>query len=171
LATNGAQGDMDADSQGDVCDNCMSTANVDQADLDGDLIGDACDPDIDGDGVPNAQDCSPFDASESAPSGEVAGVTVTKGGETSLSWTTLPGGTLNYDVSGGLLSLLRSAGSSSDASCLQANVATTSWSDPRVDPDVGDGYYYLVRGANACGPGTYGHATGGAERVPGTPCP
>jgi hypothetical protein len=171
LAANGAQGDMDADSQGDACDNCMSAANVDQADLDGDLIGDACDPDIDGDGVPNAQDCSPFDASESAPSGEVAGVTVTEGGGTSLSWTTLPGGTLNYDVSGGLLSLLRSAGSSSDASCLQANVATTSWSDPRVDPDVGDGYYYLVRGANACGPGTYGHATGGAERVPGTPCP
>ena len=46
------QGDVDADSQGDACDNCPSLPNVDQADTDGDGVGDACDPNIDGNGVP-----------------------------------------------------------------------------------------------------------------------
>jgi hypothetical protein len=171
LMANLPQGDVDGDSQGDACDNCLSVANVDQADLDGDLLGDSCDTDIDGDGVPNAQDCSPYDPAVSAPSGEVGGVAVTQGAGTSLSWAILPGGTLGYDVSGGLLSLLRSTGSSSDASCLQNDVAAASWNDPRPDPEVGNGYYYLVRGQSVCGPGTYGFATGGAERLPAVPCP
>ena len=171
LATNATQSDADADSVGDVCDNCPSLANVDQADLDGDLIGDACDPDIDGDGVPNAQDCSPVDASVSAPSGEVAGVVLAKGAATTVSWTTLPADTLVYDVSGGALALLRSAGSSADASCLQDHLTSSSWNDPRPDPAEEEGYYYLIRGRNPCGAGTYGVATGGALRVPGTPCP
>jgi len=165
------QTDGDGDGAGDLCDNCPGLANASQLDTDGDGIGDSCDPDIDGDGVLNGQDCRPLDASVSAPSSEVAGIVLTKGAGTQLSWTTLPGGTLAYDVSGGALALLRSTGSSSDASCLESAVASESWSDPRPDPADGDGYYYLVRGRNVCGAGTYGFATGGAERVPGSPCP
>jgi hypothetical protein len=171
IATNVSQGDVDTDSQGDACDNCPSTVNVDQADLDGDLTGDTCDPDIDGDGVPNAQDCRPFDAALAAPSAEVAGLVLARAATTSVSWAPLPGDTESYDLIGGVLSALRSAGASSDASCLVGDVLVASWSDPRPDPAESEGYYYLVRGRNACGAGTYGFATGGSERVPGSPCP
>jgi hypothetical protein len=171
LTTNGTQGDVDGDSQGDACDNCASAANVDQADLDADLLGDTCDPDIDGDGVANAQDCQPLDPSQSAPAAEIAGLTLANGATTSVIWTSLPGNGSSYDVIGGDLAVLRAAGSSSDAGCLADGVPVSSWTDSRPDPANGAGYYYLVRGQNACGGGTYGFATGGAERVPGSPCP
>jgi len=193
-ATNASQGDVDADSQGDACDNCPSLPNVGQANSDadalgdacdncpfvanigqenndGDALGDACDPDDDNDGVADVLDCAPFDASVSAPSGEVADVTVTKSPQSALSWDALADGTTSYDVVGGTLSLLLAAGSVTDAACLQNNVAATTWSDPLPDPVPGDGRYYLVRGQNLCGPGSYGADSGGAPRVPGAPCP
>lgn len=37
-------------------------------------------------------------------------------------------------------------------------------------PDVGTGFYYLVRGTSACGVGSYGFATSGGERTSGA-CP
>ena len=55
--------DTDGDGVADDSDNCPATANPDQADLDGDGIGDVCDEDIDGDDVPNADDCDPLDDS------------------------------------------------------------------------------------------------------------
>nr|MBP7149238.1 hypothetical protein [Acidobacteriota bacterium] len=36
-------------------------------------------------------------------------------------------------------------------------------------PAAGHGFWYLYRGRNSCGTGTYGFATGGAERI-GAPC-
>ena len=48
--------DADGDGVNDDRDNCKGLANSDQQDTDHDGMGDACDPDIDNDGVPNAQD-------------------------------------------------------------------------------------------------------------------
>ena len=48
--------DADGDGYNHDTDNCPLVANPDQADMDHDGIGDACDPDIDGDGLTNAQE-------------------------------------------------------------------------------------------------------------------
>ena len=53
--------DFDRDGFGANHDNCPDRANPDQANLDGDELGDLCDPDIDGDTVPNDDDCAPTD--------------------------------------------------------------------------------------------------------------
>ncbi|HKN93897.1 MAG TPA: thrombospondin type 3 repeat-containing protein [Thermoleophilaceae bacterium] len=52
--------DADRDGVLDDFDNCKGVANPDQLDTDHDGAGDACDGDLDGDGVPNAQDRCPF---------------------------------------------------------------------------------------------------------------
>ncbi|HJQ98860.1 MAG TPA: choice-of-anchor Q domain-containing protein [Candidatus Polarisedimenticolaceae bacterium] len=146
--SNAGQGDTDNDFVGDACDNCPTLSNVDQADGDLDGVGDAC-------------DCAAL--------GEVAGVTADKSGGFHLQWTAMGGGT--YDVASGGVVDLRTSGGVDAATCAQNDVAATSWADGRPDPLVGDGYYYLVRGQNACGGGSYGHATDGAERLPIAACP
>jgi hypothetical protein len=168
---NPTQLDADGDGRGDACDNCPTVANPDQADLDGDGLGDLCDPDIDGDGVANANDCRPYDPTVWSPPAEITGVSLTKGAFTGFTWTGQTGGGPTYDLTSGAISLIHVNGSTSDAACVGSGVIAPSWSDHRPDPPIGDGYYYLIRGKNVCGAGSYGTATGGTERVPGVPCP
>jgi predicted outer membrane repeat protein len=56
--------DGDGDGVADSIDNCPTDPNADQANHDTDANGDACDPDDDNDGMPDAQDAFPFDATE-----------------------------------------------------------------------------------------------------------
>ena len=49
-----------------IDDNCPGVANPDQTNTDGDAQGDACDLDDDNDGVPDASDAFPLDASRSS---------------------------------------------------------------------------------------------------------
>ncbi|MDC1250216.1 gliding motility-associated C-terminal domain-containing protein, partial [Flavobacteriaceae bacterium] len=60
--------DADGDGVGDICDNCKDTANSNQLDTDGDGLGNACDDDDDNDGIADADDAFPLDASESLDS-------------------------------------------------------------------------------------------------------
>ena len=65
--------DSDGDGFTDDVDNCPDITNQRQSDADEDEIGDACDDDVDGDGVPNANDCEPFDARFGLPEPERCG--------------------------------------------------------------------------------------------------
>jgi len=73
-----------------------------------------------------------------------------------LSWTALSGAT-SYDVVSGKLSTLRSSAgdySQSTDRCL-VNNQTVTMVDDSVTPPSGDAFWYLGRGANCGGPGSY----------------
>ena len=55
--------DDDNDDVVNAEDSCPGVPNPDQTDTDSDGMGDACDPDDDNDGVPDTNDCGPWDSS------------------------------------------------------------------------------------------------------------
>ena len=67
------QADSDEDGLGDVCDNCPDTANAGQSDLDADGQGDAC-QDGDGDGTVDIDDNCPQVANEDQVDGDEDGL-------------------------------------------------------------------------------------------------
>jgi len=108
-----------------------------------------------------------------APAGkpaEVAGVAVNGHTTTTVSWSTQGSG-YRYDASSGLLSALRHDHDVRNATCLENDLTTPSFVDPRSSPAAGDGYYYIIRSQNPCGTGSYGQASNGTERMPTAPCP
>ena len=73
-----------------------------------------------------------------------------------LSWTAISGAT-SYDIiQGGLVALRNSNGNFQSAvqACVANNLTTTSFTATGT-PSAGDGFWFLVRGANCGGKGTY----------------
>jgi hypothetical protein len=149
--------DSDGDGYGDASDNCPTVYNPDQIDSDFDGHGDAC-------------DCAPFDATAFAIPAEIGGVALAAD-KVTISWTSaVPSsgsGTVHDVTRGDIGSFPINAGA--PGSCLVSNVAGNSTTDSAT-PSMDHGFWYLVRGRNSCGAGTYGFATGGSERIPAA-CP
>jgi hypothetical protein len=105
------------------------------------------------------------------PAGQLTNLTLSKlGSDSGLDWAPGLSDATWYDVVWGDLSELRSSGGdfgSGTAACLTCNVVSTSVvaSGPPA-PAPGEGQWFLVRGANCKGDGTY-DATGGEARDPG----
>jgi hypothetical protein len=130
-------------------------------------------PDGDGDGVDNNADCALGDPGAHAAPHEVPSLTVEKGAASSavLAWDSLASsagpGTV-YDVAVGDLALLAASGTGSSTS-LGCALAVLSVEDPGPLP-AGGGAYYMVRGRNVCGIGSFGRDSQGNERASGA-CP
>ncbi len=116
--------------------------------------------DRDLDGHLNGDDCADGDATTFAPVTEVTSLTASGVSPTSLAWDDQSSragvGTVLYDVVGGALSDLRSAGLASAATCLAGNVQAPAYDDVRANPAAADGYFYLTRAGNTCGSGGFG---------------
>jgi hypothetical protein len=151
-AANPGQDDGDADGVGTVCDNCPANANPSQADGDADGTGNPC-------------DCAPGDPGAFAVPNEVQNLLFDADGAT-LTWTSaVPAsgpGTV-HDLRRGLVDDLPVETGPPDT-CLAPGSPGTSTSDPTV-PAPRAGFYYVIRGRNACGSGSFGTASSGVERV------
>lgn len=120
--------------------------------------------DADGDGHVSAacggNDCNDADASVFTAPSEVTNLRVLTENPSNLSWDSQAiaagPGTL-YDLVSGRLPLPTSGNIFSPADCLQ-NSTVPSYSDVRPSPAIGKGIWYLVRGRNSCGTGSYGSA-------------
>jgi hypothetical protein len=141
-------------------------AGNDGTDVEGDGLCDFGDPDDDNDGQSDWADCAMLDPTLRAAPAEVSGLRLGSGGvKHRVSWTApqIQGGsaTVSDVVRGSIGSFPVGSGVET---CLSNNTAS-SQHDDATPAGADTGYWYLVRAANACGVGSYGRATGGAERV------
>lgn len=147
--------DPDGDGVYEPDDNCPATVNPSQANSDSDAAGDAC-------------DCAPADGGAFAIPAEVTGLTLDADRQT-IRWASVApnagSGTL-HDLLRGPLGSWPVGGAGE--SCL-GSTAGTSATDA-AQPAPGTGFRYLVRGRNACGAGSWGKDSGGADRSSGA-CP
>jgi len=162
--------DTDTDGIADAFDNCPLAANPGQQNFDGDAEGDTCDPDDDNDTFADFADCRPLDPTLWAAPGE-SPVTVDYLDPDTLAWTSLAaaaGPATTYDVARGPLADLHGGQPPGDefagAACF-LNAAAALTADDAEIPAVGAGFYYLVRGDNLCGIGSWGRNSAGVERV------
>jgi photosystem II stability/assembly factor-like uncharacterized protein len=124
--------------------------------------------DGDADGVDNNHDCALADPGAFALPGEIGTVILATGaaGETIVSWQGLaatagPGTT--YDVARGDIAGLPVSGFGASEP-LACGLPIPAATDPTVPP-AGTIRYYIVRGRNACGAGSWGWSSAGNERI------
>ncbi len=120
--------------------------------------------DGDGDGVVNGCDCAPDDPLAFAVPSEIGNVRWLSDGLTVVWASDAPNsgsGTI-YDVVRGEPGSLPVGGAGEV--CLESDSGDTSAQDPSA-PRSGAGFYYLVRGENACGVGTYGQDSAANTRT------
>jgi len=118
--------------------------------------------DTDGDGSPDATDCAPSNAGAFAVPGAVPDLRALDA--QTFAWTSAEAGagaaTVHDVVRGDALAL--PVGGASEVCLAPGTPAATA-----VDPDeplVGEAFYYLVRGRNACGEGSWGTDGAGTPR-------
>ena len=148
--------DSDNDGFGDTFDNCPNLYNPDQIDSDFDNHGDPC-------------DCNDADPNVFAVPAEVTGQAFAAN-KTTLTWTSVvpdAGPATVHQVLRGFVSHLPVNGS--HETCIAPSVPGTSVSDATL-PGISAAFWYLVRGVNSCGAGTYGSASSGTPRTSAT-CP
>jgi len=116
-----------------------------------------------------ACDCATADPAVWLLPSEARDLTLAQSGDTTtLAWTppAYPGATsLVYDT-------LRSDtpdGFVSGVVCIESNEGTDTLAYDEETPAPGSAFFYLVRAAHACGPGSLGTATGGPRA--GAECP
>lgn len=119
-------------------------------------------PDADQDYHPNAlcggDDCDDADANVWSVPVEVTNLRVAQPAPAAVSWDGqgfLSGPATVYDLASGALVPTAPRVDYGATTCLQTGQAT-SHADARADPPQGTGYWYIVRGRNTCGSGTYG---------------
>lgn len=124
--------------------------------------------DTDGDGMRNDLDCAPNNAAALVVPGTVRNLRFATRAE--LTWASeapRSGAGTVYDVLQGLLGQLP-VGSGSEICKDDGTAETTHSAD--TEPASGTGFYYLVRGSNACGVRSWGFESSGTERT-STACP
>jgi hypothetical protein len=100
------------------------------------------------------------------PPAETANLTV-GGDKTTYSWSAASTAT-RYDVVRGATSGLPVGPGGGTEICF-GNLSGTAVVDPAI-PVAGGGFWYLSRGTNACGSGTFGQQSDGSPRAT-TTCP
>jgi len=104
------------------------------------------------------------------PTPEINGLLLRKQGLTTLEWD-YAGFDVYYDVTSGLLSLLREEQGAQTAACLMDDAPDPFYTDDsQPDPAALEGYYYLIRSERVCS-GSYGASSSGSDRLPTSPCP
>jgi len=149
-----ALNDADGDGICESYDNCPLVANASQLDSDNDGAGNAC-------------DAAPADSGVFAVPGEVDELSFDDD-KVTLTWSSAAptsGYLTVHDLARGGLDAFPVGVST----CLAAGISGASATDAAL-PAPGAGYWYLVRGRNSLGNGTYGQQSNGAPRVT-TACP
>ncbi len=138
------------------------------ADVDG--LANATDTDDDNDGVLDGADCAPLSAGAFAVPALVTNMRFGPG-KTLLTWNSAAPsagtGTVHHVVRGTLNQF--PVGGGAAETCL-GTVASASITDTTPPGSGRQGFWYLVRGSNVCGDGSYGSATNGTPRLV-TVCP
>lgn len=109
-------------------------------------------------------DCNTLDPAVFAPAPEVHRLDVQRlaGAQVRLAWDSLDpvaGQGTVYDVVGGSVAELREDAGYARATCLTSGLSDGPYVSAASVPAPGDAGWYLVRGRNVCGTGTYGDST------------